>query len=50
MEKGATDDDAYLETGPRRVALLLLGALARPRLAARALAARGLSLSAGHCL
>lgn len=50
MHKNADCTDvSYLETSAGRVALLLLLALSGRRLPTRALSARGLSLSTGHC-
>lgn len=42
-------DSTYLQAGARRMALLLLGPINSRSLAAGALAARGLALSASHC-
>lgn len=50
MQKSADCTDvSYLETCAGRVALLLLLAFGGRRLPTRALAARGLALSTGHC-
>lgn len=43
------NDQTYLQTSARGMALLLLGAVNPGSLTAGALASRGLALSAGHC-
>lgn len=49
IEEYLVVDLTYLQTSASRMALLLLGTVNPRRLAAGALAARGLALSAGHC-